>query len=161
MRRSIAALCAALLTGVAALAIAFTVAACGSSATVTTTQARPSGMPQGAGAMGGPGTMMSSQLDALVKKGTITAAQQKSIVAALKSSMTGVRPSAGATPGAQPSAGAQPQGGGQPSNMSSMYSKALDPLVKDGTITGAQETAVIAALSTRPQSAPSGAQQGG
>lgn len=161
MRRSIAALCAASLTAVAALAIAFTVAACGSSAPATTTQTGPSGMPQGVGAMGGPGTMMSSQLDALVKKGTITAAQQKSIVAALKSSMTGVRPSVGATSGAQPSAGAQPQGGGQPSSMSSMYSKALDPLVKDGTITGAQETAVIAALSARPQSAPSGTQQGG
>ena len=42
--------------------------------------------------------------------------------------------------------------------MSSLFTTALDPLVKAGTITSVQETAVIAALSTRPQGAPTGAQ---
>ena len=88
--------------------------------------------------------MFTSQLAALVTKGTITAAQEKSIVAALKSSMgsampggQGGQPSAGATPGAQPSAGATPgaQAQGGPPDMSSMFTTALDPLVKAGTIT--------------------------
>ncbi len=120
--------------------------------------------------MGGPSTMFTSQLAALVTKGTITAAQQKSIVAALKSSMgsampgggQGGQPAAGATPGAQPSAGATPgaQTQGGPPDMSSLFTTALDPLVKAGTITSAQEKAVITALSTRPQGAPAGAQPG-
>ena len=56
-------------------------------------------------AMGGPSTCSRSQLAALVTKGTITAAQEKSIVAALKSSMgwrcrvgQGGQPAAGSTP---------------------------------------------------------------
>lgn len=161
MRKPVAAVRAASLTAVAALTVAFSVAACGSATTAATTQTQASGAPRAA--MGGPGDMFSSQLAALVTKGTITAAQQKSIAAALKSSMgagPGGAAPGGATPGAQPSAGAtpggQPQGG--PQNMSSLFTAALDPLVKAGTITKAQETAVIAALSTRPQGAPSGAQ---
>ncbi len=162
MRKPVAVVRAASLTAVAALTVAFSVAACGSATTATATQAQASGAPRAA--MGGPGNMFSSQLAALVTKGTITAAQQKSIAAALKSSIGSAGPGGAApgaaTPGAQPSAGAtsgaQPQGG--PQNMSSLFTAALDPLVKAGTITEAQETAVIAALSTRPQGAPSGAQ---
>jgi len=167
MRKSVAALRTASLTAVAALTVAISVAACGSSTTATTAQAKASGAPQAGAARGGPSSMFSSQLAALVTNGTITAAQQKSIVAALKSSMgsampggQGGQPSAGATPGAQPSAGATPgaQMQGGPPDMSSLFTTALDPLVKAGTITSAQETAVIAALSTRPQGAPTGAQ---
>jgi hypothetical protein len=146
------------------------VAACGSSTTATTTQAQASGAQPGA-AMGAPSGMFRSQLAALVAKGTITAAQQKSIVAALKSSMgsagpgggAGGQPAAGATPGAQPSAGATPgaQAQGGPPDMSSLFTTALDPLVKAGTISAAQEKAVITALSTRPQGAPTGSQPSG
>jgi len=95
------------------------------------------------------------------------AAQQKSIAAALKSSMgsampgggQGGQPSAGATPGARPSAGATPgaQAQGGPPDMGSLFMTALEPLVKAGTISAAQEKAVLAALSTRPQGAPTGA----
>jgi hypothetical protein len=158
MRKSVAALRAASLTAVAALTVALSVAACGSSTTATTTQAQASGAPQAGAAMGGPSTMFSSQLAALVTKGTITAAQQKSIVAALKSSMGSAVPGGGQD--AQPSAGATPgaQMQGGPPDMSSLFTTALAPLVKAGTITQTQETAVIAALSTRPQGATTGAQ---
>ena len=156
MRKSVAALRTASLTAVAALTVAISVAACGSSTTATTAQAQASGAPQAGAAMGGPSSMFSSRLAALVTKGTITAAQQKSIVAALKSSMgsampggQGGQPSAGATPGAQA------QGG--PPDMGSLFMTALEPLVKAGTISAAQEKAVLAALSTRPQGAPTGA----
>jgi len=171
MRVSVAAVRAASLTAAAVLTMAISVAACGSSTTATTTQAQASGAPPAGAAMGGPSGMFTSQLAALVTKGTITAAQEKSIVAALKSSMgsagpgggQGGQPSAGSTPGAQPSAGAtpgaMPQGG--PPNMSSLFTTALDPLVKAGTISAAQEKTVIAALSTRPQGAPTGSQPSG
>jgi hypothetical protein len=111
--------------------------------------------------------MFTTSLASLVKDGTISAAQQKAIAAALQSSFGrgmaggGQPPAQGgqATPAAQPSAGAQPSGG-QPPDPDAMFTTALDPLVKKGTITAAQEKAVIAALS---QSMPGGApgQQGG
>jgi hypothetical protein len=47
--------------------------------------------------------------------------------------------------------------GGQPPDMSSVFSSALDPLVKAGTITGDQESTVIDALAS---SLPSGGQGG-
>ena len=50
-----------------------------------------------------------------------------------------------------------PPGGGQRSDMSSMLTQALDPLVKKGTITSDQETAVVEAISV---SMPSGGAQG-
>ena len=171
MRVSVAAVRAASLTAAAAAVMVIAVAACGSSTTATTTQAQASGAPPRA-VMGDPGNMFTSQLAALVTKGTITAAQQKSIVAALKSSMgsagpggaQGGQPSAGSTPGALPSTGATPGAqmqGGQPPDMSSLFTTALDPLVKAGTISAAQEKTVIAALSTRPQGAPTGSRPSG
>jgi hypothetical protein len=45
--------------------------------------------------------------------------------------------------------------------MSSLFTTALAPLVNAGTISAAQEKAVIAALSTRPQGAPQGTQPSG
>ena len=162
MRVLVAAVRAASLTAAAVLTMAISVAACGSSTTATTTQAQASGAPPAGAAMGGPSGMFTSQLAALVTKGTITAAQEKSIVAALKSSMGSAGPGGGAQ-GAQPSAGAtpgaQPQGG--PPDMSSLFTTALAPLVKAGTISAAQEKAVIAALSRRPQGAPTGSQPSG
>ena len=48
-------------------------------------------------------------------------------------------------------------GGGQAPDMSALFTKALDPLVKAGTITSEQESAVIDALAS---STPSGGQGG-
>jgi hypothetical protein len=161
MRVSVAAVRAAPLTAVSVLTMVISVAACGSSTTATQTQAQASGAPAAGAAMGGPSSMFSSRLAALVTKGTITAAQQKSIAAALKSSMGSAVPGGGQ--GGQPSAGATPgaQAQGGPPDMSALFTTALDPLVEAGTITAAQEKAVIAALSTRPQGAPAGSQPSG
>ena len=155
MRRFISCAGAASLTTIAALVIGLGVSACGSSTgTTTSTESvpRPSGMPQRGGMNGDPSAMLGSRLDPLVEDGTISASQQESIVAALKGAMTGARPSA------MPTGSAQSQGSGQPPDMSTMFSSALDPLVEDGTITGAQEESVIAALSTPPEGAPAGLQ---
>jgi len=153
MRRSIAAVSATSLAAVAVLAIALAISACGSSTATTastTPPPRPTGMPQGGGMGGDPSAMLGRQLDPLVQDGTISAAQRKSIVAALQNAMTGARPSG------MPTGEGQPQGGGQPPDLGAMFSSALDPLVKDGTLTAAQEKAVITALSSAPAGAPSG-----
>jgi hypothetical protein len=97
--------------------------------------------------MGDPSAMLGRQLDPLVQQGTISAAQQQSIVTALVDAMTAAR-----------TGDAQPQSGGQPPDLGAMFSSALDPLVDDGTITPSQETAVTTALSTPPAGAPSGSQ---
>lgn len=101
---------------------------------------------------GDPSAMLGGRLDSLVQDGTISVSQQESIVAALTGAMTGARPSA------MPTGSAQSQGGGRPPDMNTLFSSALDSLVKDGTITGAQEESVIAALSMPPEGAPTGSQ---
>jgi hypothetical protein len=156
MRRLIAVVSATSLAAVAVLAIVLVISACGSSTATTastTPPPRPSGMPQGGGMGGDPSAMLGRQLDPLVQDGTISAAQQDSVVAALKDAMANVRPSA------MPTDGAQPQGGGQPPDLGAMFSSALDPLVGDGTLTAAQEKAVLAALSSAPAGSSTGMQQ--
>jgi hypothetical protein len=97
--------------------------------------------------MGDPSAMLGRQLDPLVQQGTISAAQQLSIVKALMDATTAAQ-----------TGDAQPQGGGQPPDLGAMFSSALDPLVDDGTITPSQETAVTTALSTPAAGGPSGSQ---
>jgi hypothetical protein len=109
-------------------------------------------MPQGGGMGGDPSALLGRQLGPLIQDGTISAAQQDSIVGALKDAMANARPST------MPTDSAQPQGGGQPPGLGAMFSAALDPLVKDGTLTAPQEKAVITALSVAPAGAPSGSQ---
>jgi hypothetical protein len=111
--------------------------------------------------MGDPSAMISQQLDALVKAGTITTDQQTAVAAAITASMGGgsggTPPGDAPSPGAQPSAGAQPPSGAQPADRGAMLTTALDALVKKGTITAAQETAIAAALTQSMPGAPGGA----
>jgi len=86
MRRFISCAGAASLTTIAALVIGLGVSACGSSTgTTTSTESvpRPSGMPQGGGVNGDPSAMLGSRLDPLVEDGTLTGAQEESVIAAL------------------------------------------------------------------------------
>ncbi|MEI6451785.1 MAG: hypothetical protein WCP98_17820 [Actinomycetes bacterium] len=75
-------------------------AACGGSSTADPqARAGPSGMPRAKGKMGDPGDLIAERLDALVDDGTIAAARQTAIEAALTQGMHG------ASPAARPSAG--------------------------------------------------------
>jgi hypothetical protein len=96
--------------------------------------------------MGDSSAMLGRRLDPLVQRGTISAAQQQSIVAALTDAVANARPSV------------MPTGGAQPPDLGALFSTALDPLVNDGIITAAQEAAVSTALSAPPAGAPSGSQ---
>jgi hypothetical protein len=167
MRRRIIAVMAA---AVAAATAGGVLAGCGSSG--TTQAAAQSAQPGG-----GTGMMsntFNTALQSLVDDGTITVDQKTAVLKALSSAMSQGGPGAqGAAPGeTRPSPGATPPGGGQqgqaPSgaqggapDMSSMFSSALDDLVSAGTITSAQQTAIVEVLSSaKPQGVPSGANNG-
>jgi hypothetical protein len=121
-------------------------AACGGSSATSTTAANDRAA--------GPGDMSAvfrQTLDALVDEGTITADQEEAVLTAISAS----RPQ-GAQGGTPPSGSPMPQGsppaqtGGQQADRpdpSTMFSNALDDLVAAGTITAAQEEAVLTALS--------------
>jgi len=154
----------ALATGLLAVSVAAAGAgasACGGTSTASAqTQAAATAAPQAAGQMGDPSAMFTKQLDALVTKGTITSAQESAVATALKNSMPTAPSGAGSsgtqpTPGTQPSAGATPPSGAG-TGPSGMFTTALDKLVKAGTITSAQETAIVSALSSG-MGAPGGA----
>jgi hypothetical protein len=168
MRRPLVAVAIAVAILAAATTGGLLLAACGSSSgSASTTQAAATN------ASGGQAPDMSATftaaLDPLVKAGTITSAQESTVIDALSSSMPsggqGGQPSAGATPpsGQTPAAGATPPSGGTQGSKpdaSQMFSSTLDGLVSDGTITSAQETAISKALSSAMQQAgPSGQQQ--
>jgi hypothetical protein len=171
MRRPLVAVAIAVAILAAATTGGLLLAACGSSSgSASTTQAAATNDP------GGQAPDMSATfttaLDPLVKAGTITSAQESSVIDALSSSMPGGgqggqggQPSAGATPpsGQTPAAGATPPSGGTQGSKpdaSQMFSSTLDGLVSDGTITSAQETAISKALSSAMQQAgPPGQQQ--
>ena len=132
------------------VATGLTLAGCGSSDASATPTGRASGGPGQSG--GDPSSMIAGRLASLVAKGTITSAQEKAVVSAIASSMTGDRPSGGASP----SPGAQPQ------TQSGMFESALATLVSRGTITSVQKSAVATALSKGMQAGggqpPSGGQ---
>jgi hypothetical protein len=118
--------------------------------------------------------MFTQALDPLVEAGTITNDQETAVVEAIGSSMPGAgdqgqsgqAPSSGATPpaGGMLSPGATPQGGtpqqGSMPDPSQMFSSALAALVDDGTITSAQQTAIVEALSAAMQQGGPGQQSG-
>lgn len=118
--------------------------ACGSSQADVAGQARPSGLPSGGGQMGDPSAMLTSALAKLVTNGSITSAQRDAVVAAIEKSM----PGSGVQGDMQPSPGATPSPGAQRPGASGTFSAALAKLVANGTITQAQQTAVIKALSS-------------
>ena len=118
--------------------------ACGSAQTATTKRANQPGFSQNGRQMGDPSAMFTSALANLVTDGTITSTQRDTVVAAIKKSM----PQSGAQGGMQPSPGATPNQNAQRPNASGMFTKALDKLVADGTITKAQKTAISNALSS-------------
>lgn len=162
MRRTIIAALGVALLVAAALAAAGALAGCGGSSAANQTQNGPPGGSQPGQMMGDPIAMLTKQLDALVEKGTITSAQRTAVVAALKKQMGSGPPQGGqATPGAQPSPGAQPAQGQRPQGPGVTFTKALDTLVKDGTITGKQEKAIVAAFAAAMPQAPGGGQQPG
>jgi len=171
MRRSIraAVLAASLLLviGVSGLVLA----ACGGSATADAQaqaapsgipQPDPSGMPQPGGRMGDPGKMLKSLLNTLVAKDVITGSQADAVAAALGAAMEQFRPpTADASPGAQSTPGAQPSAGARAPDPSTMFSSALDALVKFGVITNAQKTAIVDALGAAVGGPPGGPQPAG
>jgi hypothetical protein len=128
---------------------------------------------QAAGALGGRPPDMSSlfaeALDPLVADGTITSDQERAVIDALGTSGPGGaqgqagQPSPGATlpSGQAPSTGATPPGGRQGSapGSSQMFGSALDGLVRDGTITSSQRTAIGEALSSATRQAAHGQQE--
>ena len=161
MRKRLIAVAAAALATVAA---AGALAACGDSSTSSPASAQ-SARPGGGGMVT---QAFSAALQSLVDDGTITPSQKTAVLEALSSAGPqggpggqGVTPGGGqgATPpsdvqGASPTGGA-PQGG--PPDMSSMFSSALDDLVSSGTITSAQQTAIVEALTAAmPQGGPGG-----
>ncbi len=164
--------------GVSAAAVALVaLPACGGS-TTQTTAAMPAGPGENGGMPGDPSTMLTQRLDALVSAGTITSAQEQTVVSALKAAMSGAfsggqagqtAPAPGATPpaqGAAPSPGATPpsQGGVPPGQGGAsgaggpgarLFSGALAELVTAGTITKAQSQAVLEALTAGGAPGPS------
>jgi hypothetical protein len=172
MRRPIVAVAVAALILAVATVAGLGLAACGdSSGSAATTEAAAGGA-----AGGRPpdmSAMFTQALDPLVEAGTITSDQEAAVVEAIGSSMPGAgdqgrsgqAPSSGATPpaGGMPSPGATPQGGTPQGSMpdpSQMFSSALAALVDDGTITSAQQTAIVEALSAAMQQGGPGQQSG-
>ncbi len=148
LRKSITVKAVIALLALGVVATGLTLAGCGSSKAAATLTGQASGKPS----QGDPASMIARQLASLVTGGTITGAQEKAVVSAIASSMTGNQPSGGASP----SPGAQPQRQG------GMFEPALATLVSKGTITSAQKSAVAAALSKGMQGGggqpPSGGQ---
>ena len=171
MRRSIrAAVVAAsllLVSGVSGLVLA----ACGGPATAdaqaqaapsSRPQPVPSGMPRPSGQMSDPSTMFKALLNTLVANDVITSSQADSVAAALGAAIEQLRPpTADASPGAQPTPGAQPSPGVRAPDASTMFSSALDLLVKAGVITNAQKTAIVDALGAAVGGAPGAPQPAG
>lgn len=174
MHRPFKGLLVAAALALAATGLAGALAACGSTESTAQAQTVPAGASQAGGQQGAPSALFKQALDALVTKGTITSAQEEAVVTALASAMAngrpsgsvaspgaqptpGVTPAPGATPpsGAMPAPGATPVGGAGPS---AMFSSALDALVKDGTITSAQKTAIVDALGAAMPGAPQSGQ---
>jgi len=151
MRRKIMVVVAVALIVAAASAAGLALTACGSSSGVAaeTQAAAPGGQPADMSAT------FTQALDPLVQDGTITSDQQSAVIKALEASA----PSSGAPPaGPTPAEGSAPAAGSTPPPMpdpAQMLSSTLDPLVDDGTISSAQETAIIEALSSVLPAAPS------
>lgn len=144
MRKMIVVVVVAALLVAAASAAGLALTACGSSSEAA------------AAASGGQPADMSAKftqaLDTLVQDGTITSDQQSAVITALEASA----PSSGA-----PAEGGTPAAGSTPPPMpdpTQMLSSTLDPLVDDGTISAAQETAVIEALGSALPAVPSQSQ---
>jgi hypothetical protein len=109
-------------------------------------------------------------LDGLVTQGTITASQESAVLDALvaqrpggQQGRPGAAPSDQPTPQGSPAAPADgpPGGNVQPQDIGTMFADALDTLVEDGTISSAQEQAVLDALTAalpQPTGAPGEAQ---
>lgn len=156
MRKRLIAVAAAALATVAA---AGALTACGDSST-SSPRAAQSARPGGGGMVT---QAFSAALQSLVDDGRITPSQKTAVLEALSSAGPqggpggqGVAPGGGqgATPPSDMQ-GASPQGG--PPDMSSTFSSALDDLVNSGTITSAQQTAIVEALTaTMPQGGPGG-----
>jgi hypothetical protein len=168
MRRPIVAVVVAVVILAAASTGGLLLAACGSSSgSASATQAAAANAP--GGQPPDMSSMFGTALDPLVKAGTITSDQESTVIDALTSSMPsggqGGQPGDAATPpsGQMPSSGATPPSGGQQGSApdaGQMFSSTLDGLASDGTITSAQETAILKALSSAMQNAgPGGAQQ--
>ena len=171
MRRSVraAVVAASLLLAIGLSGVAL--AACGGSATADAqTQAAPSalpqpdpsGLPQLNGQMGDPSAMLKALLNTLVAKDIITSSQADAVAAALGAAMEQLRPpTADASPGAQPTPGGQPSPGVRAPDPSTMFSSALDLLVKAGVITNAQKTAIVDALGAATGGPPGASQPAG
>jgi hypothetical protein len=117
--------------------------ACGGSATSTalvpgSTQA---GGPRPSVAPGDLGSVVSDALGALVDDGTITGAQKTAVVEAF-----GKGPQGGPPQASPPAPGQEPATKGQAPSAHDMLANVLDPLVDDGTLTGAQADAISQAL---------------
>jgi len=147
MRKKIAVIVAVALVVAAASAAGLALTACGSSsgvaAAASASQPAPGGQPADMSAT------FTQALDTLVQDGTITSDQQSAAITALEASA----PSSGAPPaGGQSAAGSTPPPMPDPTEM---FSSTLDPLVTDGTISSAQETAIIEALGAALPAPPS------
>ena len=126
------------------IGVSLLLSACGSAQTGTAKRANQPGFSQNGGQMGDPSAMFTSALASLVADGTITSTQRDTVVAAIKKSMSQF----GAQGGMRPSPGAAPNQNAQRPNASGMFTKALNKLVANGTITKAQKTAISNALSS-------------
>jgi len=117
--------------------------ACGGS--VTSASAAPgaglAGGPRPGAAPADPSGVVSDALDALVDDGTITSAQQAAVVEAF-----GKGPEGGTPQASPPAPGQEPATKGQAPSAQDMLANVLDPLVDDGTLTGAQADAISQAL---------------
>ena len=153
MRKKIAVIVAVALIVAAASVAGLALTACGSSsgAAAASSASQPASASQAAPA-GQPADMSATftkALDTLVQDGTITSDQQSAVIKALEASA----PSSNAPPaGGQSAAGSTPPTMPDPTEM---FSSSLDPLVTDGTISSAQETAIITALGAALPAAPS------
>ncbi len=156
MRKKIIVLVAVAMIVAAVSAAGLALTACGSSSEAAATT--PAGQPASGGQPADMSAAFTEALDTLVQDGTITSDQQSAIISALETSA----PSAGTRPdGGAPADGDAPADGSTPPSRpdpAEMFSSALDPLVDDGTISSAQETAIIEALSSAMPAAPSQSQ---
>ena len=154
MRKKITAIVAVVLIVAAAGVAGLALTACGSSSEA----AAVGGQPASGGQPADMSAAFTEALDALVQDGTITSDQQSAVIKGLEASA----PNAGAPPaGSQSGEGGAPAEGGTPParpDPTEMFSSALDALVDDGTISSAQETAILTALSSALPAAPSQSQ---
>lgn len=147
MRKKIVVVVVVALIVAVASAAGLALMACGSSSEVAAAasggQSGPGGQPPDMSAT------FTQALDTLVQDGTITSDQQSAVITALEASA----PSSGAPPeGSAPAEGSTPPPMPDPAEM---FSSTLDPLVDEGTISSAQETAIIVALSAALPAPPS------